>query len=104
MTAGIRTQEDKGVKAMVIANVDSGKLSSVATALLQFDEVRKIYVTTGKSNLTIEITAKNVKSFHELLAAKLSNIEGLSIASSNMITQIIESKDKTMNRLDPRRA
>jgi len=97
--AGIRTPEDKEVRAIVIANVDSRKLGSVAKALLQFNEVRKIYVTTGKSNLTIEITAKTVKSFHELLTAKLSNVEGLSVASSNMITQVMKSNGKTMNRL-----
>jgi len=98
--AGIHAPEDKWVKAIVIANVDFRKLGSVAAALLQFNEVRKIYVTTGKSNLTIEITAKTVKSFHEFLTAKLWNIQGLTVASSNMITQIIKSNGKTTNPLD----
>jgi len=100
--AGIHTTEAKGVKAIVIANVDFRKLGSVAAALLQFNEVRKIYVTTGKSNLAIEITAKTVKSFHEFLTVKLSNIQGLSVASSNMITQIMKSNGKTMKPLDLR--
>lgn len=98
--AWIRTQEDEGVKAIVVANADFRKLSSVAKALLQFSEVRNIYVITGKSNLAIEITAKTVRSFHEFLTVRLSNIEGLSIVSSNMITQMMKSNGKTMNPLD----
>jgi len=97
-------KEDEEVEAIVIANVDPRKLNSAATALLQFDEIRKIYVTTGESNLTIEITTKTLKSFHEFLTSKVSKIEGLSVASSNMVTQTIKSEDKTMSRFDPRQS
>ena len=101
--AGNRTAKNSEVRAMVVANVDSRKLDSVAGALLQFNEIRKIYLTTGRSNLTIEVTVKTVKSFHELLTAKLSSIEGLSVASSNMIIQTMKSRKRTMKRLDSRR-
>jgi len=99
--ADISTVDDKGVKAIVIANVDFRKLGSVATALLQFNEVRKIFVTTGNSNLAIEITSKTVRSFHEFLTAKLSNIRGLSVASSNMVTQVMMGKKKRLIDLTP---
>ncbi len=92
--AGNRTVKDNEVKAMVVANVDSRKLDSVAGALLQFNEIRKIYLTTGRSNLTIEVTVQTVKSFHELLTGKLSSIEGLSITSSDMIIQTMKSGKK----------
>jgi len=100
--AGIRTAKDNEVKAMVLANVDSRKLDSVAAVLLQFSEIRSIYLTTGRSNLTIEVAVQTVKSFHELLTGKLSSIERLSITSSDMIIQTMKSGKKAMNRLDPR--
>jgi len=96
---GTCNQEDKGIKAIVIANVDYRKLVSVVAELLQLKEVRKIYVTTGKSNLAIEITAKTVKSFHEFLTVRLSSIQGLSVASSNMVTQILKGNGYDGRRL-----
>jgi len=90
-------KEDE-VKAIVVANADSRKLDSVAISLLQLNEVRKIYLTTGKSNLMIEVATKTVKSFHEFLTAKLSGIEGLSVALSNMVIQTVKNRKRTMNR------
>jgi len=100
--AEIHVAGENEVRTIVVANADSRKLDSVARSLLQFNEVRKIYLTTGKSNLTIEVATKTVKSFHELLTTKLSSIEGLSVASSNMVIQTMRSRKETMNRLGSR--
>jgi len=100
--AEIHVAGENEVRTIVVASADSRKLDSVARSLLQFNEVRKIYLTTGKSNLTIEVATKTVKSFHELLATKLSSIEGLSVASSNMVIQTMRSRKETMNRLGSR--
>jgi len=102
IVAEIHVAGGNEVRTIVVASADSRKLDSVARSLLQFNEVRKIYLTTGKSNLTIEVTTKTVKSFHELLTTKLSSIEGLSVASSNMVIQTMRSRKETMNRLGSR--
>lgn len=102
IVAEIHVAGENEVRTIVVASADSRKLDSVARSLLQFNEVRKIYLTTGKSNLTIEVTTKTVKSFHELLTTKLSSIEGLSVASSNMVIQTMRSRKETMNRLGSR--
>lgn len=102
IVAEIHVAGENEVRTIVVASADSRKLDSVARSLLQFNEVRKIYLTTGKSNLTIEVTTKTVKSFHELLTTKLLSIEGLSVASSNMVIQTMRSRKETMNRLGSR--
>lgn len=72
------------VNAIVMLNVESAKINSVAEQLVEFDGVSEVYSVAGQVDLVVMIRARNDEQVASLVTEKLLQVEGL-ISSETLI-------------------
>jgi len=80
------------IAAQITLKVDFSKLEEVTKILNQIEEIRSIYVTASENNLVIKVFAEDVKALQDFLTKKIAKLDGVTIASSNVITKIIKEE------------
>ena len=65
------------VDAIVGANVDSKRRTSVMEELLELEQVRSVHEVTGRFDLLIFVKTRNLDELHTLISNKFANIEGI---------------------------
>jgi len=65
------------VDAIVGANVDSKRRTSVMEELLGLEQVRSVHEVTGRFDLLIFVKTRNLDELHTLISNKFANIEGI---------------------------
>ncbi|WP_456471495.1 winged helix-turn-helix transcriptional regulator [Methanocaldococcus sp.] len=65
------------VVALTGFDTDPDKFLNVADKLAKFDEIKKLYTSTGDHMIMAEIWAKDGKEFSDLIFNKLGKIDGI---------------------------
>jgi DNA-binding Lrp family transcriptional regulator len=72
------------VNAIVMLNVESAKINTVAEQLVEFDGVSEVYSVAGQVDLVVMIRARNDDQVASLVTEKLLQVDGL-ISSETLI-------------------
>ena len=72
------------VNAIVMLNVESSKINSVAEQLVEFDGVSEVYSVAGQYDLVVMIRARDDEQIATLVTEQLLRVEGL-LSSETLI-------------------
>jgi DNA-binding Lrp family transcriptional regulator len=72
------------VNAIVMLNVESSKINSVAEQLVEFDGVSEVYSVAGQYDLVVMIRARDDEQIASLVTEQLLRVEGL-LSSETLI-------------------
>jgi DNA-binding Lrp family transcriptional regulator len=72
------------VNAIVMLNVESAKINSVAEQLVELDGVSEVYSVAGQYDLVVMIRARDDEQIATLVTEQLLQVEGL-VSSETLI-------------------
>lgn len=72
------------VNAIVMLNVQSARINSVAEQLVEFDGVSEVYSVAGQYDLVVMIRARDDEQVASLVTEQLLQVEGL-LSSETLI-------------------
>lgn len=72
------------VNAIVMLNVESAKINSVAEQLVELDGVSEVYSVAGQYDLVVMIRARDDEQIATLVTERLLQVEGL-LSSETLI-------------------
>lgn len=72
------------VNAIVMLNVESAKINSVAEKLVELDGVSEVYSVAGQYDLVVMIRARDDEQIASLVTEQLLQVEGL-LSSETLI-------------------
>ncbi len=76
-----------GVTAFINLKAKLTGVDEVKTTLSKMDEVMGVYVTAGESDLVVKVCAADSHSLEEFILRKLSKIQGVEGARSNVVVE-----------------
>jgi Lrp/AsnC family transcriptional regulator, leucine-responsive regulatory protein len=83
------------VVGLVKLRIPAGRLEEVARSLAKMDEVTGVFITTGRENLMVRVSAEDVEGVQKLLSGKIAkHIEG-GLASSDIVTKVLKDVHST---------
>jgi DNA-binding Lrp family transcriptional regulator len=89
---------EHGVYVLIDLKADPARIDEVASRLAEMDEVRSVFMVTGKSNMSIRVLADSMKSLQEFLTNKVAVLQGIELVSSNVITRIVKEEQGVILR------
>lgn len=83
------------VVGLVKLRIPAQKLEEVAKSIAKMDEVTGVFITTGRENLMVRVSAEDVEDLQRFLGAKIAkHIEG-GLASSDIVTKVLKDVQGT---------
>jgi Lrp/AsnC family transcriptional regulator for asnA, asnC and gidA len=75
------------VRGVVLLQVSPSEIEKVMARLTSMKEVREVYKTAGSSPLVLKVEARDLDGLGQLVSNKLSGIDGITAASSLIVTK-----------------
>jgi len=75
------------VRGVILLQVNPSDVEGVMAKLASLKEVREVYRTAGSSPLVLKVEARDLDGLGQLVSNKLSGIEGITGASSLVVTK-----------------
>ena len=70
-------EEDRIISAIILMNVQRGKINEVARGLSRIDEVVEVHSVAGIYDLVLEIKVKEYGRLSDVITEKIQSIEGI---------------------------
>jgi len=63
--------------ALILINVERGKIHDVAERISQLEEVVEVYSVAGPYDLVVKVQVNEYEAFNEIIPDKLQKIDGI---------------------------
>ncbi len=88
----------ENITAIVMARADLRNVDHIVEELGKLEPVREAYFSTGEHNLVMKVSVFDVSELQDFTQQELSNIEGVSISSTYVVTRSLKEEQRARLR------
>lgn len=87
-----------GLIALVTFRVNDSSLQETASKLAELDEVKSVLLTTGVSNLMLQIVVNDAKELQDFISSRTREYANMQVVSSQIVTKTVKDEQGILVR------